>query len=101
MIESQISQFATIGYDLRDHTDSKANKGYKALRMQKKIPLALKNRVKLQLRMLMLRFTWQISAQYMEKTSYSRMVLHICMEGDDLSTLLNLLLQLNVEYRMR
>ena len=43
MIESQISRFATIGYDLRDHTDSKANKGYKALRMQKKIPLALKN----------------------------------------------------------
>ena len=31
MTESQISRFATIGYDLRDHTDSKANKGYKAL----------------------------------------------------------------------
>jgi hypothetical protein len=31
MIESQTLRFATISYDLRDHTDSKVNKGYKAL----------------------------------------------------------------------
>jgi hypothetical protein len=31
MIESQISRFASIGSNFRDHTDSKANNGYKAL----------------------------------------------------------------------